>query len=142
MLQHTTAVRDRIKEIPALSAKTYTGTAPKDSNGRYPSAPYVLVHPADGIDRQASFTGPRLEQNPRFTLHIVGSSSDNVQTITKAVKDKFVVNGFGIAPYVEGEVTRSLTWSSSQPIDWDTAVTPPIPFQVVEISFVSTPIPA
>jgi hypothetical protein len=139
MLQHTVAVRDRIKQIPILATKTYTGNAPKDSDGKLPLAPFVVIYPADGIDRQTSFTGPRSAQNPRFTLHIVGSSSDNVQTVTKAVKDIFVVNGFGVAPAVPDESTRSLTWSASQPVEWDRDVSPPIPYQVVELSFVSEP---
>lgn len=142
MLQHTVAVRDLIKEIPVLASKTYTGSATKDGNGKLPAAPYVVIHPADGIDRQVTFTGPRSEQNPRFTLHIVGTSSDNVQNLTAAVKAKFVVNGFGVAPDVPGELTRSLTWSAAQPIGWDMDVAPPIPYQVVEISFVSEVAPS
>lgn len=139
MLAHTQAVRAKIQEVPALASKTYTGRAPRDAQGKLPAAPFVVIHPADGIDGADRLTGPRSVQNPRFTLHVVGSSSDNVQTITAAVKAKFVVNGFGVAPDVPGEVTSRLTWSSPIPIQWDLDVNPPIPYQVIELSFTSEP---
>lgn len=142
MIQHTNAVLAKIREIPALASKTYAVIVPKDSNGAFPTRPYVAVYPADGIDTQSSFTGPRSTQHPRFTLHIVGSSYDNVATVTALVKAKFVVNGFGVAPAVAGERTWGLIWSTPQPVQLDDDTVPPIPYQVIELAFDTEPIPA
>lgn len=139
MIQHTEAVKSRIQEIPALATKTYVGVAPKGSDGKLPTAPFVVIYPADGIDTQDRLTGPRSTQNPRFTVHIVGSSYANTQAVTAAIKPKFIVDGFGVPPAVSGEVTSRLTWESPLPIQYDTDVVPAIPYQVVEIGFVSEP---
>jgi hypothetical protein len=139
MRQHTAAVAAVIRSIPALASKTYVGAAPKDGAGKLPAAPLVVIYAADGIDTQERYTGPRATQHPRFTLHIVGSSHDNTQTIASAVKAKFVVNGFGVAPAVEGERTSDLVWESPLPVQYDTDVVPPVPYQVVELQFDAWP---
>lgn len=137
---HTDAVLAKIREITALTSKTYAAVVPKDSNGNLPARPFVVVYPADGIDTQERFTGPRRTQHPRFTLHIVGSSYDNVATVTALVKAKFVTGGFGFAPTVAGEYTTALTWDSPVPIQVDTDVVPPVPYQVIELGFTAEPV--
>src|SRR3546814_15255452 len=102
--------------------------APRTATGVLPAPPLVLIHPADGTDSQERFTGPRSAQHPRFTLHIVGSSVDNVQTITEAVKAKFVVDGLGVAPSIPGERPSPLTGGSPIPAPWDTHMSPPVPY--------------
>lgn len=139
MIQHTSAVLAKIREIPALASKTYAAIVPKDARGALPARPFVVVYPADGIDTQERFTGPRSTQHPRFTLHIVGSSYDNVATVTALVKAKFVVGGFGFAPAVEGEYTYGLRWDTPVPVQVDTDVVPPVPYQVIELGFNADP---
>lgn len=140
MKQHTDAVLARIREIPAVASKTYAVVVPKDGNGAPPARPYVVVYPADGIDTQERFTGGRNEQHPRFTLHIVGSSYDNVATVTALVKAKFISDGFGIPLVITDERTRNLYWSSPVPVQVDTDVVPAIPYQVIELGFDSEPV--
>jgi len=136
---HTQAVKATIQEISALATKTLLGRAPRTSGGALPAPPLVLIHPAGGTDTQERLAGPKVTQHPWFTLHIVGSSVDNVETIRDLVKGKFVVNGRGVPPQVAGEVTSNLTWSEPTPIQWDTDVTPPVPYAVVELGFTSDP---
>lgn len=142
MLVHTNVVLARIREIPALASKTYALIAPKDANGKLPAAPFVVAHPADGIDTQERFTGPRSTQHPRFTLHVVGSSYDNVATVTALIKAKFVdAHGFGIPPVITGWACRSLVWSSPLPVQVDNDIVPPVPYQVIELGFTADPSP-
>jgi len=138
--RHTQAVKAKIQEIAALATKTHLGIAQKDSAGKIPAPPLVLIHPAGGTDTQERLAGPRSTQHPRFTLHIVGSSIDNVETIRDAVKAKFVVNGRGVPPTVAGEVTSALSWDEPTPIQWDTDLTPPVPYAVVELGFTADPV--
>lgn len=137
--KHTQAVKARIEEIPALASRTRLGIAPRNADGSLATVPLVLIHPAGGIDEADRLTGPRSVQRPRFTLHIVGSSTDNVETIRDLVKAKFVVNGYGAPPAVSGEVTSNLTWEEPTPIQWDFDITPPAPYAVVELAFTAEP---
>src|SRR3546814_16238606 len=110
--------------------------APRTATGVLPAPPLVLIHPADGTDSQERFTGPRSAQHPRFTLHIVGSSVDNVHTLTEAVKAKFVVDGFDVAPSIPVERTYALTWVTHIAVQCATAVSVPVMYQVIEVGFV------
>lgn len=139
MLVHTTAVKTAIQSIPALATKTYVSVAPRDSAGKLPTAPYLVIHPSDGDDSQERVTGPRLTRHPSFTLHIVGSSYDNAQTVTELVKGKFVVNGVGVKLTVVGETTKPCHWSVPIPTQVDTSLTPPLIYNAAELDFVSDP---
>ena len=137
MKQHTDWVKARIQSIPIFAVKTFVLEAQKDAQGKLPKAPFALLHPVDGIDTEERYTGPASTQHPRFTLHIVGSSYDNVATVTALVKPLFIVNGLGVIPVIPGERPRRVWWHSPLPIQLDRDVTPPIPFQVVELGFTS-----
>jgi hypothetical protein len=137
MLQHTQAVEAAIKSIPALATKTYISTA--RVNGVLPSAPYVVIHPDDGLDTQERLTAAHDVQNPRFVLHIVGSSYNNAATVAAVVKGKFIdVNGFGIRLTVAGENPRSCWWSGL-PVQVDDDLTPPLVYVVAELGFTTEP---
>lgn len=140
MRKHTAAVTDAIKTIPALTSKTFVSIAPRDSAGKLPAAPYVVVHPSDGIDEQDRLSGPRTLYTPDFTLHIVGASYDNAQTVTELVKSKFVVDGFGVYLTVQGENTGRVQWSVPTPTQVDNSVTPPLVYNIVELGFTSQPL--
>lgn len=132
---HTDWVKAQIQAIPALAAKTFTLEAPKDSNGKLPTAPFMVIYPADGIDRAERLAGPAITQNPRFLLHIVGSSYDNVATVTALVKARFIVDGFGVTPTIPDASCGRVWWHSPQPVALDRDVVPAIPFQVIELGF-------
>ena len=139
MKQHTAWVEAQLKSLPPLTAKTYIVEAPKDGAGNFPKPPFVVIHPADGFDRAERLAGPATQQNPRFVLHIVGSSYDNVSTITGLVKPLFIQGGIGVTPSIPGESCGRVWWQSPQPVALDRDVTPPIPFQVIELGFTADP---
>lgn len=135
MKNHTTAVTTAIKTVPALASKTFVSTA--RVAGALPAAPYVVVHPSDGEDTQDRVTGPRSALHPSFTLHIVGTSYDNAQTVTELVKAKFIVGGFGVKLSVSGETTKPCRWNAPIPTQVDDSLTPPLIYNVVELDFES-----
>jgi len=140
MLVHTNVVLARIREIPALASKTYALIAPKDANGKLPASPFGVLYPADGIDTAERLSGPRSAQHPRFTLHVVGSSYENVATVTALIKARFVDEyGAPIPLVIPGWLVSDFQWSSPIPIQLDRDVSPPIPFQVIELGFTADP---
>lgn len=84
-MNHTDWVVGTIQSIPALATKTFTAIAPRDTK-----APYVVVWPAENPREAGRITGPSATLRPRFTLHIVGTSVRNAQTITAAIGAKFI----------------------------------------------------
>lgn len=133
----TLAVKARAETLVALASKTFvTVTEPV---GTKIAAPYLVIHPSDGVDVATRVTGPRVAENPMFTLHIVGSSANQVQIITGLLKALFVVNGFMVPPVVAGRRARAGYWRSPIPIQTDTDVTPALIYQVIELGWVSEP---
>jgi len=139
MLIHTDAVEARAKTVPALAAKTFVSVAPR-TDGVLPTAPYLVIHPADGEDSQERVSGPRSAQHPAFTLHIVGTSYSNCQKVTELLKAKFIASGVPIQINVTGERGRAMRWSSPQPTQVDNDMTPPLIYNVVEVSWISEPV--
>jgi len=137
MKRHTDAVKARIQTVPQIAAKVFVATARK-VDGKLQSPPYVLIYPAEGTDDTDRLDGPRVIQRPRFTIHIVGTSYDNVQTLTEQIKPLFIVNGRAIQVHVDGERGSGLFWESPTPIQWDFDV-PDRLYQVIELGFTSEP---
>lgn len=135
MIQHTNAVKARIQAVPAVASKTFVSIAPRSAAGALPAAPYVVIHPADGVDSQERFTGPRSTEHPRFTLHIVGVSYDQVATLTKQIKAQFIAAGSGVVLTIPGEVCKPCWWESPMPVQIDDDVQPPLAYQVIELGF-------
>lgn len=140
MKVHTDLIKATIQTIIPLATKTFVAVAPRDSAGKLPTAPYVVIFPAEGTDSQGRLTGPLDTANLGFTLHIVGSSYDNAQTVAELVKAKFVVAGLGVYLTFTGEQTTRCRWSSPTPIQVDNSLVPPLVYSVCELSFESTPI--
>lgn len=135
MIQHTNAVKAKFQEITPVASKVYISQAPRDSAGKLPATPFVVLHPVDGIDEQTSFTGPKLTQNPRWIAHMVGTSYEQVAALTKLAKDKFVVAGRGITLTVSGETCQPVWWESPTPVQVDNDVKPPVIYAVAELGF-------
>lgn len=136
----TDAVKAAVQTIPALASKTFVAVAPR-TNGALPTAPYVVIFPADGVDRQDRVTGPYSTRYPTFLFHIVGSSYDNAQTVTELVKAKFVVAGRGVKLTIAGSNTKPCQWSAPLPIQVDNDLTPPLIYSVAELTFQVDPTP-
>lgn len=141
MKQHTALVKARIQSIPALASKTFVLTAPRVA-GELPKAPYVVIWPANGTDSAERLAGPFAQMNPRFVVHVVGSSDDNVQTVSELVKAKFVANGFGIQADIAGEFATGMRVTEPQPTQVDNDVTPPLIYNTLEVSWEAQTLPA
>ena len=138
MKAHTDALVALLKTIPAFATKTYVTMVP---NGTTPTLPYLLVHPADGVDTQERVTGPRITRHPRFTIHTVGSSYDQVSAGAKFVKDKLIQSGRGVTLTIAGEVCQPVWYESPIPIQVDSDVPPPLVYHVAECGFRADPLP-
>lgn len=99
--------------------------------------PYWVIHPQDGNDEQTRFTGPKLTQHPRFTIHSVGLSYDSAAIAGENVKKILIVNGFGVVPAIGGENSRRVWYDVPIPVQTDADVTPAIAFHVAECGFES-----
>lgn len=137
------AVKARIETVPIVATKTFKSIA------RYPepnqlvkvSPPYVVIHGSDGEDTAERLAGGRLTMHPRYTLHIVGETADQVEVVTGLIKAVFIQNGFGIPLAVAGETCESLWWSAPIPIQVDGDPQPQIAYQVIELGWNADPIP-
>lgn len=136
--RHTLAVQAVIRTDSAVAAKTYIADATK-ADGKLPDAPFVVIYPGNGTDSTDRLSGPRIQQRPFFTLHVVGTSWDNTLQLTERLKGLFVVNGWGVPPTIPGELTSDLSWSEPIPIQVDRDTTPAVVYQVVELSFTAEP---
>lgn len=139
----TAAVAATIKTVPILASAVYVSLAPKPTAPATTlPLPYVIVHPSEGVDEQARFTGPPTIENPEVTLHIVGASVEQTQIVTGLVRAKFQPSlaGFVIPPTVAGRRTRDAYWRSPQSIQVDRDVTPPLTYQVIELGWISEPV--
>ncbi|GAB3125925.1 hypothetical protein [Glaciibacter psychrotolerans] len=134
MQQHTTAIESLAKTAPAFASKTFVLVA-RDPVGKIPTTPYLVIYPADGADTQERNTGSNSTQHPRFTLHVVGSSYGQVATAVKQLKDRFVINGFGVEMSVPGEQSGKLWFESPLPIQVDNDINPGLAYQVLEIGW-------
>lgn len=128
--KHTAAVKALIQQVPALASKTFVTTT-----GGQVSAPYALIHPAEGVDEATRLTGPRETLHPRFVIHFVGTTAEQVQLLMEQAKAKFIVNGFGIRPTIVGERTEPFWWESPIPLQVDKDSSPWLVYGVVECGF-------
>ena len=139
MMVETAAVVAMIKTVPALTSKVDVSRMPRDSSGALVKAPYVVVHPSDGVDSVERGDIRAHTRNPRFTLHVVGTSYDNCQMVTELLKAKFVVRGVGVRLSIAGRNTHPVLWSVPIPTQVDDDVQPPLIYNIVELAFKSDP---
>jgi len=133
---HTADVKSRIESLALLASKTFVTLVP---SGSTVSAPWAVIHPSNGTDTQSRFTGPKLTQHPSFTLHLVGTTADQVGWMLEQVKAKFITGGFGIRPTITGENTGPYEWSQPIPIQYDSDVSPALIYAVVELDLYTEP---
>jgi len=128
------AVKARIETVPALATKTFKTVVTHGT-----TAPYCVIHGAAGEDSQERLAGPASTMHPRYTLHIVGTTADQVEVITDLVKAKFILNGYGIPLAVAGETCSGLWWSVPGPPVAQSDPQPAIVYQVVELGWTADP---
>lgn len=133
---HTNALKAKIQEIPVLAGpQTDVTIVPHGT-----AFPYCVLHPAKGTNTQERVTGPRVTQHPRFTLHIVGETADQVLLVLDLVEAKLFPGGRGIVIDVDGEKGRPLWFESPLPIQAQTDPQPTIVYAVVEVGWRSDPV--
>lgn len=135
------AVKARIQTVPVVASKTFKSVAqyPAPNQTVKVLPPYVVIHSADGSDTSERLAAGRTTMHPRFTLHIVGETADQVEVVTGLIKAVFIANGLGIPLAVPGETCESLWWSAPIPIDVSSSPLPEIVFQIVELGWEANP---
>lgn len=138
----TSVVVDRIQSLPFLASKTFKLVAPRDTAGKLPAAPYVVVQPSSGTDTQERLSGSKMTAHPRYVIHVVGSSYDNAQGVFDDVKALFIdpVSKFPYPIDVAGERAYAIVWDSVVPVQVDNDVTPPLIYATAELSWSAEPI--
>lgn len=134
MKKHTDALVAKTQEIPALATKTFVTVAP-----HLTEAPYIVWHPAAGVNTQPGVSAPRVERNPRYTGHIVGKSADQVQVLLDLLEAKLFPGGRGVVLTVAGEVSKPLWFESPLPVQVQTDPQPTVIYGVVEVGWSSLP---
>lgn len=120
---------DRLKTDAVLAPVVFEGVV-KDRPTRY-----VTFFTNSGFREAERFTGPQVTSTQTFTVHSVGTTADQAQFMAEkvfaAVLDRVLV--------VPGRVCRRVRHASSQPVQLDTDVTPPLFYCVDEFDVTSTP---
>lgn len=137
----TVALRTQIQTVPAVASKTFVTEAkfPPPNEAQKVTVPWVVIHPADGVDESERVTSPRSVRHPEFTLHIVGSSAEQAGVMLDLVKAALVTNGQGRKLTVAGRVNDRLWFESPVPGQFDTSVTPPLHYHVARVGWRSQP---
>jgi hypothetical protein len=136
---HSDLVLARFRSVVPLASKTFVAPAQRSAAGVLPVPPYAVIYPAAGTDSSDRLAGPLVDQHPRFTAHIVGSSYDVCDAVLALVKAKFIVNGVGIEAVIAGEKSSGMFFNSPQPIQVDYDISPPLVYATVELGWNSSP---
>lgn len=139
MKVHADLVVARFRSVPALALKTFIAPTQRDAAGKLPVPPYAVIYPAEGTDSSDRLAGPTVDQHPRFTAHIVGSSYDSCAAALALAKAKFVLNGVGVEAVIADELSSGMFFNAPQPIQVDYDLTPPLVYATVELGWDSTP---
>lgn len=134
MKADTDAVVTKYETVTALTGKVFTVVADAGA-----ALPYAVLFPTDGVDTQERVTGPRVTRHPRFTVHIVGESAAQVQTIADLVKAVFIQNGRGITLSVSGWVNQPVWYESPLPLQVQESPLPAVVYHVAELGWRSDP---
>ena len=119
---------------PAVGGRVFSGVVPDKTP--FPYAVYDSMSGTDSVERQS---GPALTQHPRWTIRMVGATVKQVKWATEGVKDRLVVNGFGVVPAVDGERPGRFWFSNPIPVQRDDDTIPPLFYEVSECGFSSDP---
>jgi len=130
---HTKALKELLLTIPQFAGRVHVTLA----EGAV--APYVVIHPESGVNTQERVTGPHATRNPRFTLHVVGKSGEQVQILSDAVEQALFPGGRGIRIDVTGERGKPVWFEQPLPIQVQTDPQPTVVYAVIETGWQSDP---
>lgn len=131
--KHTQALVTRIKTVSAFASKTWSSVVPDGT-----VKPYCVVHPAQGTNTQERLTAPSTTKHPRFTLHVVGETADQVQLLMDLLEAAVFPNGKG-AVTVANESVKNFWYASPLPIQVLTDPLPEVIYGVVECGWTADP---
>jgi len=133
--KHTDALKAKIQEVSVLAGDKTAVTMVE--HGTVP--PYCVIHPAQGTNTQERVTGPRSTKHPRFTLHVVGETAEQVLVVMDLIEQKLFPGGSGITLTVTGERSRPVWFESPLPVQVQTDPQPPVVYGVIETGWASDP---
>lgn len=139
--KHADALVAKSGEIPALAGKVFLTEAkyPTPNETERVDAPYLVWHPANGVNVQDRVTAPRSTKHPTFTGHLVGESAAQVLLLMDDLEAKLFPDGKGIRIDVPGERGRPLNFSCPLPVQKQTDPQPTVIYGVVEVDWLSDP---
>lgn len=122
------ALLDRLKEDAVLAPVVFEGVVTSRPNR------YVTLFTNSGVREAERFTGAQLTSTQSFTVHSVGTTPDQAQFVA----EKVFAQWLDWTPTVAGRVCRRVRHSSSQPVQLDADVSPPLYYCVDEFDVTST----
>jgi hypothetical protein len=137
--KHTDALKAKTQEIAAFATKTFITQAKYPNSTDKVLPPYIVWHPAPGVNSQPGITSPRATRNPRFTGHIVGVDADQVQVLMDLLEAKLFPGGRGVVLTVTGERSKPLTYECPVPIQVQSDPQPAVIYGVVEVGWSADP---
>lgn len=133
----TLAVVAVIDTIPILTGRTFISEA-EDPAHIPVAAPYAVVHPGAGRDRQIRLAAGKVER-PRFTVHLVGEDGAQAAVLLDLAKAKFIVAGLGVTMTVTGRRNERVWFETPIPVQVDKSSGKSVPFAVAELGWQSEP---
>jgi len=123
------ALLARLRADPVLKDCTYEGVVTTRP------ARYVTVYSDSGLREAERFTGGQWTSTQSFTVHSVGSTPDQAQFVAEKVFAQLLDHVL----VVPERQCRRIRHGSSQPVQLDSAVSPPLWYTVDEFDVTSTP---
>lgn len=132
---------DEVKARAANVAPAFVVVANKTA-GALPGVPRIMIHPANGIDTVERLSGPAGHQHPRYTIHAVDISYNNVAGLLEDLKAQFIDPHGRALPFdIPGWLIQDVKWSEPQPVQVDTDTSSPqLLYGVAELSFDADPV--
>jgi hypothetical protein len=132
------AAQALVEEVPILADATFISKVPEDpaNPDLMQPLPYALMHPIGGTPTVSRETGPAVTEHPSITLHLVGSSAEQVLALTDLLRP--ILTPF-VVPVVSGRRNGPIWWREPLPIQEDTDVSPSLIYAVVEFGWRSDP---
>jgi hypothetical protein len=112
------ALKTRLEEDSILNDSTFEGTVINRPNR------YLSLFLSGGQRTQGRFTGPSSIADYTLVTHSVGTTPEQSQLVEERAQSKLV----DWRPVIPGFDCRRVVHASSQPMDQDTDVTPPLYF--------------
>lgn len=123
------ALMDRLKEDTVLAPVVFEGVVTNRPNR------YVTIFTDSGYRESERFTGGQWTSTQGFTVHSVGTTPDQAQYVAERVFAQLLDHVL----VVPGRTCRRIRHASSQPVQQDTDISPPLYYTVDEFDVTHIP---